>query len=74
MRNTTLTLVAAGSLTSIALTPAFAVGLECSDYPNNPDRCPIYGVYGNSAAQPYAQVSPRQIRHAQAYQVHHHYR
>ena len=46
-RNTILALIAAGLLTVVALTPAFAVGLECSDYPNL-DRCPIYGGYGNS--------------------------
>ena len=33
-RNTILALIAAGLLTVVALTPAFAVGLECSDYPN----------------------------------------
>ena len=42
-RNTILALIAAGLLTVVALTPAFAVGLECSDYPNL-DRCPIYGA------------------------------
>ena len=68
MRNTILALAAAGSLTFVALTPALAVGLQCSDY-SNLDRCPIYGgVYGNSTplASPY-QVSPRHVRHAQNY-------
>ena len=67
MRNTILALVAGGSLVFVAFTPALAVGLECSDYPNL-DRCPLYGVSGNSTplASSY-QVPPRHIRHAQTY-------
>ena len=67
MRNTILTLVAAGSLTFVALTPALAVGVECSNYPS-PDRCPISAVYGNSTppATTY-QVPPRHIRQTQTH-------
>ena len=65
-RNTILALIAAGLLTVVALTPAFAVGL-CSDYPN-PDRCPVYGAYGNSTPLASSrQVTPRHIRHAEMY-------
>ena len=71
-RNTILALIAAGLLTVVALTPAFAVGLECSDYPNL-DRCPIYGVYGNSRPPASYQVPSMHVRHAQTYQSHHHY-
>ena len=64
MRNSILALAAAGSLT--LFTPALAVGLQGSDYPNL-DRCPIYGgVYGNSTPLALSyQVPPRHIRHAQ---------
>ena len=64
MRNTILTLVAAGSLTLGALTPAFAVGLECTDYPTL-DRCPLYG--GNATARASAYQLSRPARHAQNY-------
>ena len=65
MRNTILTLVAAGSLAFVAFTPALAVGLECPNYPNM-ERCLIDGVYGNPTPRPSSyEVPPRQIRHAQ---------
>jgi hypothetical protein len=64
MRNTILPLVAVGSLTFVALTPALATGL-CSEYPNL-NKCPIDGVYGNPTSRPSSyQTPPRHVRHAQ---------
>ena len=71
-RNTILALVAAGLLTVVAFTPALPEGLQCSNYPNI-DRCPLYGGYGNSRPPTAYQVPSVHIRHAQAYQAHHHY-
>ena len=64
-----LALIAAGLRTVVAFAPAFAVGFECSDYPNL-DRCPLYGGYANPTphASPY-QLAPGHIRHAQAYRT-----
>ena len=71
-RNTILALVAAGFLTVVAFTPTLAVGIDCSDY-RNLDRCPIYEGYRNSSPPASYQVPSMHIRHAQAYQRHHHY-
>ena len=71
-RNTILALAAAGLLTVVAFTPALPEGLQCSDYPNI-DTCPLYGGYGNSRPPTAYQVPSVHIRHAQAYQGHHHY-
>ena len=66
MKNATIAIGAAGSLTLLALTPADATGI-CSDFPNL-DRCPIYGVYDTT---PYEwsrsswQTAPRHVRHTQ---------
>ena len=72
MRNIILAFAAGGSLAFVAFTPALAVGLECSDYANL-DRCPIYEGHANSSPPAYYQVPSMHIRHAQAYQSHHHY-
>ena len=66
MRNTVLALVAAGSITFAALSPALAVGITCPDYPNM-ERCPIDGVYGNPTPRPSYQAPRMQIRHAQGH-------
>jgi hypothetical protein len=71
MRNTILVLVAAGSLTLGALTPALAAGFECSDYPNL-DKCPVYG--GNATPRASAYQLSRPVRHVQNHYGSYHYR
>jgi len=71
MRNTILAL---GTVTSLALaTPAFATG-TCSDFPRL-DNCPIYGVYDNPTAhgpsyQMRGEPMPAEhIRHVRSYRT-----
>jgi hypothetical protein len=71
MRNIILAVVAAGSLTFAALTPALAVGLTCSDYPNL-DRCPLYGSSPKPPASSY-RVPPRPSRHSHSHHGHYLY-
>ena len=70
MRNATIAIGAAGSMTLLALTQAHATGV-CSNFPDL-DRCPIYGVYDTTpyqSSEPSWQTAPRHVRHTQDREV-----